>query len=127
MGRPEHDIRQWAKWDRDVLSLETPVGNDGDGELIDWILDWDTPPVEEFLARHQLQESVRDAVARCLEPRDRAILGMRFGLDRGWGRPLEEVAQAFNITRERVRQIEKRALKQLRHTGALGMLNETLA
>jgi len=96
-------------------SLETPIGQDGDAELVDMVEDHVAPtPLSAALAA-----SLRDQVERVLatlDPRERTVISLRFGLDDDEPRTLEEVGRALRITKERVRQIESRALRKLRHT-----------
>jgi RNA polymerase primary sigma factor len=115
IGTSPRRIRNLVKWDRRVLSLEMPVGEEGKSELADFVPDRDTPPVEEIYARRQLSENVQDIVAARLAPREREILRMRFGLDGAGAQTLKQIADKLGISRERVRQIEKRALRRLRH------------
>jgi RNA polymerase primary sigma factor len=115
MGTSPRRIRNLVRWDRRVLSLEMPVGKEGDSVLADYVPDRDTPPVEEIYARHQLSENVQDIVAARLASREREILRMRFGLDGAGAQTLKQIADKLGLSRERVRQIEKRALRRLRH------------
>jgi RNA polymerase primary sigma factor len=107
-------IRDLIKWDRRVLSLDTPVGDEGESELADFVPDRDTPPMEEICARRQLSENVQQVVTTRLPPREREILCMRFGLDGKGSQTLKQIADKLRLSRERVRQIEKRALRRLR-------------
>jgi RNA polymerase primary sigma factor len=119
LGTPIHKIRQLLKLQRlRVLSLQMPVGEDGEGELGDLIADTDTPPMEEVYARRHLRESVQDVVAEHLSSREQEILGMRFGLGGRENRTLQQIADTLHISRERVRQIEARALRRLRYATA---------
>jgi RNA polymerase primary sigma factor len=122
MGDSVRRIQRLMEWNRVVLSLEMPVGDQEGSELADLIPDRETPPVEETIARQQLRESVHDAMAACLRPREREILRMRFGLDGSERRTLAEVAQKIGVTRERVRQIEVRALRRLRRASVQNKL-----
>jgi RNA polymerase primary sigma factor len=119
-----HRIRQLTKWGQEILSLDMPVGEARDDALGDLIPDRETAPVEGIIDRRALREEVQDAVGMHLEPRDRELLRMRYGLDGGHDRTLEEVAHVYGITRERIRQLEKRALQRLRRTGGLHRLGE---
>jgi RNA polymerase sigma factor (sigma-70 family) len=100
---------------RQFLSLQTPVGDDGESELGDLLADTDTPPLEEVYAQRYLRESVQNIVASHLSPREQEVLRMRFGLDGSWDQTLQQVADTLHISRERVRQIEARALRRLRY------------
>ena len=107
-------IRQLLRWKPGVLSLEMPLGDPEGRTLADVVPDQDTPPLEETVARRQLRESLRNVMVTCLRPREREILCLRFGLDGGGAQALEEVARKFRVTRQRIRQIEIRALRRLR-------------
>jgi RNA polymerase sigma factor (sigma-70 family) len=119
LSAPTIRVRQLLNWDQEILSLEMPIDDNEDGELADLIPDRETPPVEGAVARQLLQQDVQDAMLAHLDPRDREVLSMRFGLDGGEERTLDQVAQVYGITRERARQLEKRALSRLRRTGEL--------
>ena len=114
MGVPLRKVRRLLQWQHKVVSLSTPVG-DEDSELADLVQDEDVPPIEEAFAHRQLAESVHDVMAAQLSRREQRVLHMRFGLDGGQARTLKQVAEIFGVTRERVRQIEARALRRLRH------------
>jgi RNA polymerase primary sigma factor len=119
LGMPVHKVRRLLRLQqRRVLSLQMPVGDEGDSELGDLIADPDTPPMEEIYAQRHLRESVRDVVASRLSSREQEVLRMRFGLDGSEARTLQQIAEALHISRERVRQIETKALRRLRYTTA---------
>ncbi len=114
MDVPLEKVRQVLDASRHPVSLEAPVGKEGDAFLGDFIED-DTMPAPLELASHQLLKSqIGDALDR-LTDRERRIIVLRFGLDDGQFRTLEEVGREFGITRERIRQIEAKALRKLRH------------
>ncbi len=114
MDVPLEKVRQVLDASRHPVSLEAPVGQEGDAFLGDFIED-DTMPAPLELASHQLLKSqIGDALDRLTE-RERRIIVLRFGLDDGQFRTLEEVGREFGITRERIRQIEAKALRKLRH------------
>jgi RNA polymerase primary sigma factor len=114
MDVPLEKVRQVLDASRHPVSLEAPVGQEGDAFLGDFIED-DTMPAPLELASHQLLKSqIGDALDR-LTDRERRIIVLRFGLDDGQFRTLEEVGREFGITRERIRQIEAKALRKLRH------------
>ena len=114
MDVPLDKVRQVLDASRHPVSLEAPVGQEGDAFLGDFIED-DTMPAPLELASHQLLKSqIGDALDR-LTDRERRIIVLRFGLDDGQFRTLEEVGREFGITRERIRQIEAKALRKLRH------------
>ena len=121
----EEDIRQ--RWNRatakvnrimrameEPMSLDSPVGNEDSSQLGDFIEDEDAQEPMDAAAREMLRESVKDALA-VLSDRERQVLELRFGLIDGKDHTLEEVGQYFNVTRERIRQIESKALRKLRH------------
>jgi RNA polymerase primary sigma factor len=114
MDVPLEKVRQVLDASRHPVSLEAPVGQEGDAFLGDFIED-ETMPAPLELASHQLLKSqIGDALDR-LTDRERRIIVLRFGLDDGQFRTLEEVGREFGITRERIRQIEAKALRKLRH------------
>jgi RNA polymerase primary sigma factor len=115
MGMPLKKVRRLAQWENRVLSLNAPVGDEGDSELADLVPDRETPAMEETVARHQLRERMQDMMGKRLRPREREVLRMRFGLDGSQEQTLKQVAEVLGVTRERVRQIEVRALRRLRH------------
>ena len=96
------------------MSLESPVGSEENSQLGDFIEDQDAPEPMDAAAREMLRESIKNALA-VLSDRERQVLEMRFGLVDGRDHTLEEVGQYFNVTRERIRQIESKALRKLRH------------
>ncbi|MCC6945633.1 MAG: RNA polymerase sigma factor [Thermomicrobiales bacterium] len=111
---PEAKVLQVMDVSRHPVSLETPVGNEGDAFLGDFIEDHASPPPLEVASNHILKVQIGEALAK-LSERERKILVLRFGLEDGRFRTLEEVGQEFGITRERIRQIEAKALRKLRH------------
>ena len=111
-------VRQVA---REAVSLETPVGEDGDAQLGDFVEDPNVVPLEDAMMAEMLGQRLRDALD-ALGERENRILRLRYGLDDGRARTLEEVGQVFGLTRERIRQIEAKAIKRLRlpaHADAL--------
>jgi RNA polymerase primary sigma factor len=96
------------------MSLDSPVGSEDNSQLGDFIEDQDAPEPMDAAARDMLREQIQNALA-VLSDREREVLEMRFGLLDGKDHTLEEVGQAFNVTRERIRQIEAKALRKLRH------------
>jgi RNA polymerase primary sigma factor len=96
------------------MSLDSPMGNEDNSQLGDFIVDQDAPEPMDAAARDMLREQIQNALA-VLSDREREVLEMRFGLLDGKDHTLEEVGQAFNVTRERIRQIEAKALRKLRH------------
>ncbi len=96
------------------LSLETPIGEEEDSHLADFLRDDDSASPTDAATRLMLREKIEEALDQ-LTPRERDVLKMRFGLDDGYPHTLEEVGRHFQVTRERIRQIEAKALKKLRH------------
>jgi RNA polymerase primary sigma factor len=107
-------VREIMKVAQTPVSLETPIGEEEDSNLGDFIPDEVGQAPSEAASIQMLRESVED-VLDSLTERERAVLRLRFGLDDGRGRTLEEVGREFNVTRERIRQIEAKALRKLRH------------
>jgi RNA polymerase primary sigma factor len=114
MGITPDKVREILKIAQEPVSLETPIGEEEDSHLGDFIEDEDAPaPVDaaSFLLLREQIESVLDT----LNEREQRVLRLRFGLDDGKARTLEEVGREFGVTRERIRQIEAKALRKLRH------------
>jgi RNA polymerase primary sigma factor len=111
---PEEKIRQVLDASRHPVSLEAPVGLEGDAYLGDFIEDETVPPPIDLAAHQLLKRQIGDSLDR-LSERERRIVILRFGLEDGRYRTLEEVGREFGITRERIRQIEAKALRKLRH------------
>jgi RNA polymerase primary sigma factor len=113
-GLPIDKVRAIVGLVREPLRLEAPLGDEGDGgRLADLVADPRSPAPDEHLARERMQEQTR-ALLGLLTPREQQLLRLRFGMDGGPGHTLEEVGKSFNLSRERVRQIEAAALKKLR-------------
>ncbi len=112
----EDKVRQVLDVARHPVSLEAPVGNEGDAFLGDFIEDDTMPAPIEVASQHLLKAQIVDALDK-LSDRERRIIVLRYGLDDGRFRTLEEVGRDFGITRERIRQIEAKALRKLRHPG----------
>ena len=111
---PEEKVRQVLDVSRHPISLEAPVGAEGDAFLGDFIEDDKIPTPMELASQHLLKSQIGEALAK-LSDRERKIILLRFGLEDGRFRTLEEVGREFGITRERIRQIEAKALRKLRH------------
>jgi RNA polymerase primary sigma factor len=112
--RAAEKVRQLMRVSQEPMSLETPVGSEDNSVLVDFIADESlASPVEET-NRELLREQMRD-ILDSLTDRERDVLMLRFGLVDGESRTLEEVGQQFGVTRERIRQIESKALRKLRH------------
>lgn len=107
------------------ISLETPIGEDGDTRLGDFVEDHTSPAPSEIATQELLKEQL-DRVLDELTPREKRVLQLRFGLKDGHARTLEEVGQEFNVTRERIRQIEAKALRKLRHPSRSRRLKDYL-
>jgi RNA polymerase primary sigma factor len=114
MDVPETKVRQVLDVSRLPVSLEAPVGQDGDAFLGDFIEDETMPQPLELASQQLLRSQIGDALDKLTE-RERRIIILRFGLEDGRFRTLEEVGREFGITRERIRQIEAKALRKLRH------------
>ena len=114
LSMPVERVREIMKIAQDPVSLETPIGEEEDSHLGDFVEDNDTPAPSETASYSLLREQL-NSVLRTLTPREEQVLKLRFGLEDGRQRTLEEVGKQFNITRERIRQIEAKALRKLRH------------
>ena len=107
-------VTEIQKIAQDPVSLETPIGEEDDSHLGDFIQDDDSPAPQDVAAYTLLKEQLADVMST-LTPREAKVLRLRFGLDDGKARTLEEVGKEFDVTRERIRQIEAKALRKLRH------------
>jgi RNA polymerase primary sigma factor len=125
MGLSEDKVREILKIAQEPVSLETPIGEEEDSHLGDFIPDDDAPAPAEAAAFTMLREQLVD-VLDTLTPREEKVLRLRFGLDDGRVRTLEEVGREFNVTRERIRQIEAKALRKLRHPSRSKKLKDYL-
>ena len=114
MLMPVDKVREIMKIAQEPVSLETPIGEEEDSHLGDFIPDDDIPAPADAAAYTLLQEQLKD-VLDTLTDREKKVLRLRFGLDDGRARTLEEVGREFKVTRERIRQIEAKALRKLRH------------
>ena len=114
MDIPEERVREIMKIAQEPVSLETPIGEEEDSHLGDFIEDEDALAPAEAASFILLKEQLEE-VLETLTPRERDVLRLRFGLEDGKARTLEEVGQKFKVTRERIRQIEAKALRKLRH------------
>jgi RNA polymerase primary sigma factor len=112
-GLPLAKVEAVLQIAREPLSLETPVGNEEDAHIGDFIANENTPPADEMVAECQVSEQIRQLLST-LPWREQKILRMRFGIDEPRAHTLEEVGKAFSLTRERIRQIETKALKKLK-------------
>ena len=114
MDMPVDKVREIMKIAQEPVSLETPIGEEEDSHLGDFIPDDDAPAPAEAASYTLLKEQLMDVLGT-LTPREEKVLKLRFGLEDGRSRTLEEVGKEFNVTRERIRQIEAKALRKLRH------------
>ena len=121
-----HDkVREIMRVAQEPVSLETPIGEEEDSHLGDFIPDDDAPVPAEAASQTLLKEQLAD-VLKTLTPREEKVLRLRFGLEDGRPRTLEEVGKEFNVTRERIRQIEAKALRKLRHPSRSKKLRDFL-
>ena len=125
MGITEAKVREIIKIAQEPVSLETPIGEEEDSHLGDFIPDEDAPAPAEAASFALMKEQLMD-VLDTLTPREEKVLRLRFGLDDGHQRTLEEVGKEFNVTRERIRQIEAKALRKLRHPSRSKKLRDYL-
>ena len=125
MDLPVEKVREIMKISQEPVSLETPIGEEEDSHLGDFIPDDDALAPAEAAAFTLLKEQLF-SVLETLTPREKKVLCLRFGLDDGRQRTLEEVGKEFNVTRERIRQIEAKALRKLRHPSRSKKLKDYL-
>jgi len=125
MGITVDKVREIQKIAQEPVSLETPIGEEDDSHLGDFIPDDDAPAPAEAASFTLLKEQIMD-VLDTLTPREEKVLKLRFGLEDGRARTLEEVGKEFNVTRERIRQIEAKALRKLRHPSRSKKLRDYL-
>ncbi|MDD6700556.1 MAG: RNA polymerase sigma factor RpoD [Clostridia bacterium] len=125
MGITVEKVREIKKISQDPVSLETPIGEEEDSHLGDFIPDDDVPAPVDAAAYSMLKEQLME-VLDTLSDREKKVLMLRFGLEDGRPRTLEEVGKEFNVTRERIRQIEAKALRKLRHPSRSKKLKDYL-
>ena len=125
MGMPVDKVREILKIAQEPVSLETPIGEEEDSHLGDFIPDEDASEPAEAASFTLLKEQLVDVLGT-LTPREEKVLKLRFGLEDGRTRTLEEVGKEFNVTRERIRQIEAKALRKLRHPSRSKKLKDFL-
>ena len=125
MGMTEEKVREIMKIAQEPVSLETPIGEEEDSHLGDFISDDDAPAPAEAAAFQLLKEQLVEVLGTLTE-REQKVLELRFGLYDGRARTLEEVGKEFNVTRERIRQIEAKALRKLRHPSRSKKLKDYL-
>lgn len=125
LNMPVDKVREISKISQEPVSLETPIGEEEDSHLGDFIPDEDAPAPSEAASFVLLKEQL-GAVLETLSEREAKVLRLRFGLDDGRARTLEEVGKEFDVTRERIRQIEAKALRKLRHPSRSKKLKDFL-
>ena len=114
MGMPEDKVRKVLKIAKEPISMETPIGDDEDSHLGDFIEDQNIDSPIDSASMEGLKEATQGVLSG-LTPREAKVLRMRFGIDMNTDHTLEEVGKQFDVTRERIRQIEAKALRKLRH------------
>ncbi|MEE1219839.1 MAG: RNA polymerase sigma factor RpoD [Ruminococcus sp.] len=122
---PVDKVREIMRVAQEPVSLETPIGEEEDSHLGDFIPDNDAPAPADAASHTMLREQLSDVLST-LTPREAKVLKLRFGLEDGRSRTLEEVGKEFNVTRERIRQIEAKALRKLRHPSRSRKLKDYL-
>jgi RNA polymerase primary sigma factor len=125
MEIPADRVLEIIKFMQLPISLESPIGEEGDAYLGDIIEDKNALAPPEAASRQLLKDQIDDVLST-LTPRERRIIQLRFGLEDGVNRTLEEVGKEFNVTRERIRQIEAKALRKLRHPSRSRKLKDYL-
>jgi RNA polymerase primary sigma factor len=126
LGMTAEKVREIMKIAQDPVSLETPIGEEEDSHLGDFVEDNDSPAPSDSASYSLLREQLCN-ILRTLTPREEQVIKLRFGLEDGRPRTLEEVGKQFQITRERIRQIEAKALRKLRHPSRSKTLKDYLA
>ncbi|WP_316607565.1 RNA polymerase sigma factor RpoD [uncultured Ruminococcus sp.] len=125
LNMPVDKVREIMRVAQEPVSLETPIGEEEDSHLGDFIPDDDAPAPADAASHTMLREQLME-VLDTLTPREEKVLRLRFGLEDGRSRTLEEVGKEFNVTRERIRQIEAKALRKLRHPSRSKKLKDFL-
>ncbi len=125
MGISVEKVREVIKISQEPVSLETPIGEEDDSHLGDFLKDESSLSPEEYTENEILKEEIKD-VLQTLQPREQEVLELRFGLSDGTCHTLEDVGKRFNVTRERIRQIEAKALRKLRHPSRAKKLRDFL-
>ena len=125
LDMPVDKVREIMRVAQEPVSLETPIGEEEDSHLGDFIPDEDAPAPSDVASHTMLKEQLAEVLST-LTPREEKVLRLRFGLEDGRSRTLEEVGKEFNVTRERIRQIEAKALRKLRHPSRSKKLKDFL-
>jgi RNA polymerase primary sigma factor len=125
MDMPEDKIRKILKIAKEPISMETPIGDDDDSHLGDFIEDSSTLAPSDAALHGSMRDVVKE-VLDSLTPREAKVLRMRFGIEMSTDQTLEEVGKQFDVTRERIRQIEAKALRKLRHPSRADKLKSFL-
>ena len=125
MNMPVEKVRDILKIAKEPVSLETPIGEEEDSHLGDFIPDEDASEPSKAASFTMLKEQLVEVLGT-LTPREEKVLKLRFGIEDGRTRTLEEVGKEFNVTRERIRQIEAKALRKLRHPSRSKKLKDFL-
>ena len=125
MEMPEEKIRKILKISKEPISMETPIGDDEEAHLGDFIEDTTIASPLDSATSEGLKEATHNVLAG-LTPREAKVLRMRFGIDMNTDHTLEEVGKQFDVTRERIRQIEAKALRKLRHPSRSDQLRSFL-
>ncbi len=123
MSMSQEQVRAVKKMAQQPISLQSRVGDSDDAHYGDFIPDAQSENPFEVTEGHLLKDSLRD-ILNTLTDRERQVVDFRFGLSDGYSRTLEEVGRLFNVTRERIRQIEAKALRKLRHPSRMKTLND---
>ena len=126
MGITPEKVREVFKISQDPVSLETPIGEEDDSHLGDFVKDTRSLSPEEYATNEILKEEIKE-VLKTLQKREQEVLELRFGLIDGTSYTLEEVGKRFNVTRERIRQIEAKALRKLRHPSRAKKLKDFMS
>jgi RNA polymerase primary sigma factor len=114
VGMPTDKVARVLKISKDPISLETPIGDEEDSKLVDLIEDSSTTSPVKVLEMNELKEIINSALSSVLNTREESIVRLRFGIDEEKEHTLEEVGHQFQVTRERIRQIEVKAIKKLK-------------
>ena len=123
MDLPVERVREIMRVAQEPVSMETPIGPQEDSRLVDFIRDDEAPAPDEVAFKQIVNEDINQ-VLKTLTPREEAVIRLRFGLKDGRCHTLEEVGKEFNVTRERIRQIEAKALRKLRHPVRINKFKE---